>query len=67
MPVKLLDLGRFILDRLVFFSDEEACAPSDCLERLCGMKLAVLSADGPRLLAENCVYLGEYYPVPGGR
>ena len=67
MPVKLLDLGRFILDRLEFFSDEETCALSHCLERWCGMKLAVLSADDPRLLVENCVYLGEYFPVPGGR
>ena len=67
MPVKLLDLGHFILDRLEFFSDEEACALSHCLERWCGMKLAVLSADDPRLLVENCVFLGEHYPVPGGR
>ena len=67
MPVELLDLGRFILDRLEFFSDEDACALSRCLERRCGIKVAVLSADNPRLLAENCVYLGEYYPIPGGR
>ena len=67
MPVDLLDLGHFILDRLKFFSDEDACALSHCLEKRCGMKLAVLPAGNPRLLAENCVYLGEYYPVPGGR
>ena len=67
MPVKLLDLGCFILDRLEFFSDEEACALSHCLERRCGMKLVILSADNPVLLVENCVYLGEYYPVPGSR
>ena len=66
-PVKLLDLGCFILDELEFFSDEEAYAFSRHLERQCGMKLAVLSADDPRLLVENCVYLGEYYPVPGCR
>ena len=63
MPVKLLDLGRFILDRLEFFSDEEACALSHHLKRWCGIKLVVLSAEYPRLLFENCVYLGEYYPV----
>ena len=67
MPVELLDLGCFILDRLEFFFDKEAYALSHCLERQCDMKLAVLSADNPRLLVENCAYLGEYYPVPGGR
>ena len=67
MPVKLLDLGHFILDTLELFSDEEAYALSRCLERRCDMKLAVLSTDDPRLLVENCLYLGEYYPVPGGR
>ena len=67
MPVELLDLGRFILDWLEFFSDEDACALSRCLERRCGMELAILSPGDPRLLADNCVYLGEYYPVPGGR
>ena len=67
MPVELLDLGRFIFRRLEFFSDEEACALSCGLERRCGMKLAILSADDPRLLAENCVYMGEHYLVPGGR
>ena len=67
MPVELLDLGHFILDRLELFSDEDACVLSHCLERRCGMKLAILSADDPRLLVEKCVYLGEYYPVPDGR
>ena len=67
MPVELLDLGRFILGRLEFFSNEDACALSHCLKRRCDMELAVLLAGHPRLLAENCVYLGEYYPVPGGR
>ena len=67
MPVELLDLGRFILGRLEFFSDEDACALSRCLKRRCDMELAVLPAGDPRLLAENCEYLGEYYPVPGGR
>ena len=66
MPVKLLDLGRFILDHLEFFSDEDACALSRYLKRWCDMELAVLPAGHPRLLAENCVYLGQYYPVPGG-
>ena len=60
MPVELLELGSFILGRLEFFSNEEACALSHHLERWCGMKLDVLSADDPRLLLENCVYLGEY-------
>ena len=67
MPVELLDLGRFILGHLEFFSDEDAYALSCCLKRRCDMELAVLPAGDPRLLAENCVYLGEYYPVPGGR
>ena len=67
MPVELLDLGRFILGHLEFFSNEDACALSRCLKRWCGMELAVLPAGDPRLLAENGVYLGEYYPVPGGR
>ena len=67
MPVELLDLGRFILGHLEFFSDEDACALSHCLKRWYDMELAVLPAGNPRLLAENCVYLGEYYPVPGGR
>ena len=67
IPVKLLDLGHFILDKLEFLSDEEAYALSRCLERQGDMKLAVLSTDDPRLLVENCVYLGEYYPVPGGK
>ena len=67
MLVELLDLGRFILGHLEFFSDEDACALSRCLKRRCDMELAVLPAGNPHLLAENCVYLGEYYPVPGGR
>ena len=67
MPLELLDLGHFILDKLEFFTDEEACILSCCLERLCNMKLVVLRADNPRLLLESCVYLGDYYPVPGGR
>ena len=67
MPIELQDLGYFILDRLEFFMDEEAYILSHHLERQCNMKLVVLSADDPRLLVENCVYLGEYYPVPGGR
>ena len=67
MPAKLLDLRRFILDRLEFFSDEEVYDLSYRLERQCDMKLVVLPADNPRLLVENCTYLGEYYPVPGGR
>ena len=67
VPVELLDLGRFILGHLEFFSDEDACALSHCLKRRCGMELAVLSDGDPRLLAEDCVYLGEHYPVPGGR
>ena len=67
MPVELLDLGRFILGRLEFFSNKDACTLSCCLERRCSMKLAVLPTGDPRLLAENCVYLGEYYPVSGGR
>ena len=67
MPVELLDLGHFILGHLEFFSNEDACTLSHGLKRQCGMELAVLPAGDPRLLAENCVYLGEYYPVPGGR
>ena len=67
MPIELLDLGCFTLNKLELFTNEEACTLSHCLERLCNMKLVILSADDPRLLVENCVYLGEYYPVPGGR
>ena len=67
MPVELLELGHFILNWLEFFSNEDACALSHCLERRCGMKLAVLPTGDPRLPAENCVHLGDYYPVPGGR
>ena len=67
MPIELLDLGCFILDKLEFFTDEEDYGLSHCLERQCNMKLVILPADDPRLLVENCVYLGEYYPVPGSR
>ena len=67
MPVELKDLGHFILGRLEFFSDEDACILSHCLESWCGMKLAVLPAGDSRLLAKNCMYLGERFPVPGGR
>ena len=67
MPVELLDLGCFILGRLKFFSDEDAHTLSRCLKRQCDMELAVLPTGDPRLLAENCVYLGEDYPVSGGR
>ena len=67
MAIELLDLGHFSLDKLEFFTDEEACILSCCLERRCNMELVVLPADDPKLLVENWVYLGEYYPVPGGR
>ena len=67
MPIELQDLGYFILDRLEFFTDEEAYILSHHLERRCNMKLVIILTDDPRLPVENCVHLGEYYPVPVSR
>ena len=67
MLIELLYLGCFVLDKLEFFRNEEARILSHCLERWCNIKLVVFPTEDARLLVENCVYLGEYYPVPGGR
>ena len=67
MSRELLVLGRFLLDKLDHFSDEEVAALNRNLEGLSDVQLVVLHADDPKRSAENCVYMGEYYPVPGSR
>ena len=58
--LRLLDLGPFVLDRLELFTDEKAHTLSHHLERLCAMRLVVFPASHPKLLTENCMYMGGY-------